>query len=90
MPYGLDCTPDASINYNSSLLGEIDAYAFGEPNWLSMQSSYINIPNSIQKVVPKIFIRRVTESDDNTLLTHAVDYGDVCFAWRDEYMKQVD
>eukprot|EP00961_Rhodomonas_salina_P291427 3931999-Rhodomonas_salina.1 len=89
MPYGLNGTPDARINYNSSLLGDIDAYAYGEPDRLSTQSSYINIPNRIQKVVPKVYLPGTTEADDQQLLTHAVDDGDVCFAWRDVNLKMV-
>lgn len=90
MPYGLNGTPDARINYNSSLLGDIEPYAYGEPSRLSTQSSYINIPNRIQKIVPPVWVPGTSETDDRSLLTHAVDDGDVCFAMRDRFMKLVE
>lgn len=89
MPYGLNGTPDARINYNSNLLGDISPYAYGEPGRLSTQSSYINIPNRIQKVVPVVWLPDPSFEQQKFMLSHAVDDGDVAFAVRDLHMKSV-
>lgn len=89
MPYGLDGNPDARINYNSTLLGDIDPYAYGEPSRLSTQSSYINIPNRIQKVIPVMTLPDVDHSNPSFVLSHSIDDGDVCFTLLDRHMKTV-
>jgi hypothetical protein len=90
MPHGLGGVPDARINYGSSLLGDIAPYAYGEASRLSTQSSYINIPNRIQKVIPLVWLPDTSFEQSRFLLTHAVDDGDVAFAFRDVHMKCVD
>ena len=89
LPYGLNGVPDAKINYNSSLLGDLDPYAYGGPSRLSTQSSYINIPNRIQKVVPELHLPGTSNSEPYFALSHAVDDGDICFAFRDRFFKSV-
>ena len=37
LPAPLHDTPDARINYNRALLGDISPYAYGEPGYLSSQ-----------------------------------------------------
>ena len=56
LPAPLHDTADARINYNSSLLGDIQPYAYGEPGYLSSQTAYLNIPHRIQKIVPYLSI----------------------------------
>jgi hypothetical protein len=90
LPHGLDGTPDARINYGSSLLGDIAPYAYGGPSRLSTQSSYINIPNRIQKVVPLLWLPDPSHEQPRFMLSHAVDDGDVAFALRDVHMKCVE
>jgi hypothetical protein len=83
LPRPLHDTADGRINYNSSLLGNLTPYAYGEPGYLSSQTAYLNIPHKIQKIVPVVFLpearRGATEFFD---LTHPVDDGDLAFALR--------
>lgn len=83
LPAPLHEMPDARINYNSSLLGDLTPYAYGEPGYLSSQSSYLNIPHKIPKIVPVVYLPEAkagaTEFFD---LTHPVDDGDVAFVLR--------
>jgi hypothetical protein len=50
-------TPDGIINETNALLSNVSAYSYG-PNASrpSTQTSYVNHPHRIQKVIPKIFI----------------------------------
>jgi hypothetical protein len=81
LPAPLHDTADARINYNSSLLGDIQPYAYGEPGYLSSQTAYLNIPHRIQKVIPTLYL---PEPIDNTSfkLCHPVDEGDLAFVMR--------
>jgi hypothetical protein len=83
LPRPLHDTADGRINYNSSLLGNLTPYAYGEPGYLSSQTAYLNIPHKIQKIVPVVFLpeakRGATEYFD---LTHPVDDGDLAFTLR--------
>ena len=54
LPAPLHDTADARINYNSTLLGNLDPYAYGEPGYLSSQVSYVNQPHRIQKIIPPL------------------------------------
>jgi hypothetical protein len=56
MPAGFGGTPDAKIDYSSTLLGDLDPYAYGEPGRLSTQAAYLNIPHVAQRIVPQINI----------------------------------
>lgn len=58
LPAPLHDTADAKINYNSTLLGDLNPYAYGEPGYLSSQVSYVNHPHRIQKVVPMLHLPR--------------------------------
>jgi hypothetical protein len=79
LPAPLHSTPDAKINYNSTLLGDLQPYAYAEPQYLSSQNGYQNIPHRIQKIIPVIHI---PEPHGQTLfrLSHPVDDGDVAFS----------
>lgn len=54
LPAPLHDTADARINYNSTLLGDLTPYAYGEPGYLSSQVSYVNQPHRIQKIIPPL------------------------------------
>jgi hypothetical protein len=81
LPTPLHDTPDGKINYNSSLLGDLEPYAYGEPGYLSSQSSYLNIPHRIQKLVPALWIPE-TDGTGSFRLCHPIDDGDIAFAMR--------
>jgi hypothetical protein len=81
LPTPLHDTPDGRINYNSSLLGDLEPYAYGEPGYLSSQSSYLNIPHKIQKIVPFLFLPN-PDGTDSFRLNHPIDDGDIAFTLR--------
>lgn len=83
LPRPLHDTADSRINYNSSLLGNIAPYAYGEPGYLSSQTAYLNIPHKIQKHVPLVFLPEPRPSTSEFFdLSHAVDDGDLVFTLR--------
>jgi hypothetical protein len=76
-------TPDARINYNSSLLGDLTPYAYGEPGYLSSQNAYLNIPHKIQKIVPVVFLPEAKVGAREFFdLSHPIDDGDLAFVLR--------
>ena len=81
LPAPLHDTADGRINYGSSLLGNIEPYAYGEPGYLSSQNAYLNIPHRIQKIVTPLFLP-APDGTENFRLDHAVDDGDVVFTLR--------
>ena len=81
LPTPLHDTPDGRINHNSSLLGDLEPYAYGEPGYLSSQSSYLNIPHKIQKIVPFLFLPN-PDGTDLFRLNHSVDDCDIAFTMR--------
>ena len=81
LPTPLHDTPDAKINYNSSLLGDLEPYAYGEPAYLSTQTSYLNIQHKIQKIVPGLFLPE-PDGTGNFQLNHPIDDGDVALVMR--------
>lgn len=83
LPQPLHETADARINYNSSLLGDITPYAYGEPGYLSSQNAYLNIPHKIQKIVPVVFLPEAkVGARDFFDLSHPIDDGDLAFVLR--------
>ena len=83
LPAPLHETPDARINYGSSLLGDLTPYAYGEPGYLSSQNAYLNIPHKIQKIVPVVFLPEAKEGAKEFFdLSHPVDDGDLAFVLR--------
>jgi len=81
LPAPLHDTPDGKINYNSTLLGNLQPYAYGEGAYLSTQHSYLNIPHRIQKLVPVIYLPEI--NGENTFrLSHGIDDGDIAFSMR--------
>ena len=83
LPRPLHDTADARINYNSSLLGDLNPYAYGGPGYLSSQNAYLNIPHKIQKIVPVVYLPEArpgaTEFFD---VSHPIDDGDLAFVMR--------
>ena len=83
LPRPLHDTADARINYNSSLLGNLTPYAYGEPGYLSSQTAYLNIPHKIQKIVPVVFLPEARVGTTEFIdLPHPVDDGDLAFTLR--------
>ena len=83
LPTPLHDTPDARINYGSSLLGNLTPYAYGEPGYLSSQNAYLNIPHKIQKIVPVVYLPEAkSPATDIVDLSHPVDDGDIAFVVR--------
>ncbi len=81
LPAPLHDTVDGRINYNNSLLGDIQPYAYGEPGYQSSQTSYLNIPHKIQKIVPYLYLPE-TDGTGSFQLVHPIDDGDLAFALR--------
>lgn len=83
LPAPLHDTADARINYNSSLLGDLTPYAYGEPGYLSSQNAYLNIPHKIQKIVPVVFLPEARSPARNMVdVSHPVDDADIAFVLR--------
>ena len=55
-PEGFNGIPDGQINYATTLLGDLDPYAYGEAARLSTQAAYLNIPHVAQRIVPSLEI----------------------------------
>ena len=83
LPAPLHDTPDGRINYNSTLLGNVVPYAYGQAGYISSDTSYVNFPHSIQKIVPELYFP-IGEEDTQSLfpLSHAVDDSDIAFVMR--------
>jgi hypothetical protein len=83
LPQPLHETPDARINYGSSLLGNLTPYAYGEPGYLSSQNAYLNIPHKIQKIVPVVYLPEAKHpARDVVDISHPIDDGDIAFVVR--------
>ena len=83
LPAPLHDTADGRINYNSTLLGNLTPYAYGEAAYISSDTSYLNFPHSIQKIVPELTLP-IGEVDTHLTfsLSHSVDDSDVAFVMR--------
>ena len=44
----------AKINYNSTLLGDIQPYEIGQPKRIEDQINYVNVPDKVQKIIPPL------------------------------------
>jgi hypothetical protein len=83
LPRPLHDSVDGRINYNSSLLGDLSPYAYGEPGYLSSQTAYLNIPHKLQKLVPPVFLPEAKVASNEFFdLSHPVDDGDLAFTLR--------
>jgi hypothetical protein len=84
-PEGFNANPDGKINYTSSLLGDLDPYAYGEAARLSTQAAYLNIPHVAQRIIPSLEMPEAQpfQMGGNFFrLSHQVDDGDVAFVIR--------
>ena len=81
LPTPLHDTADGRINYNSTLLGDLEPYAYGEPGYQSSQNAYLNIPHRIQKIVPCLYLPEPHDNKSFTL-NHPIDDGDISFTMR--------
>jgi len=83
LPAPLHDTADARINYNSTLLGNLEPYAYGEPGNQSSQNGYLNIPHRIQKICPALHLPEARQKAASTFeLSHPIDDGDIAFVLR--------
>ena len=85
LPAPLHDTADGRINYNSTLLGDLTPYAYGEAGYISSDTQYLNFPHSIPKIVPEVFLPEANGlrgSVSKIALSHSVDDSDVAFVMR--------
>ena len=83
LPAPLHDTPDGRINYNSTLLGNVVPYAYGEAGYMSSDTAYVNFPHSIQKIVPELTLPVAEPNSETTFsLSHSVDDSDIAFVMR--------
>ena len=76
-------TPDARFGSGSGLLQGISPYAYGEPDRLSTQTSYLNVPHRIQKIVPVLSVPDGSKVPNTyATISHAVADGDIAFILR--------
>lgn len=80
LPAPLHDTPDSRINYGSTLLGDLQPYAYGEAGYMSSQSQN-NQPHRIQKIIPELYLPE-PNGRDVFKLSHAVDDSDLAFVMR--------
>ena len=64
-------------NYNSTILGDVGPYAYGEPKRLADQTAFMAVPHKIPKIVPELRLPEAQNTDNTFLLSHGVDDGDV-------------
>ena len=84
-PEGFNGTPDARIDYASSLLGDVDPYAYGEANRLSTQTAFLNVPHRTQRIIPSLNLPEAqlwNSGGSFFTLSHQVDDGDIAFVIR--------
>lgn len=77
-PAGFNGDPDGRINENSTLLGDLQPYAYGGPDRLSTQAAYLNIPHHAQRIVPEISLPGPQTSQNNGAtiqVTHQIQEG---------------
>lgn len=78
-------TPDGIIDEATALLDNVDAYSYGpNPQRPSTQTSYVNHPHRIQKVIPKMFIPSANgdRNSPDVALEHSLHDGDLTFTLR--------
>lgn len=80
LPAPLHDTPDAKINYNSTLLGDLQPYAYGEGAYQS-SGAQNNTPHRIQKLIPQLHLPE-PNGKDVFLLSHGIDDSDLAFVMR--------
>lgn len=84
-PAGFNGDPDGKINYASTLLGDVNPYAYGEADRLSTQTAYLNVPHRVQRIVPSLDLPEAqpwNAGGSFFRLSHQVDDGDIAFVIR--------
>jgi hypothetical protein len=71
-PVGIDGTPDAHIELSDSLLGDLQPYSYGDSNRLSTQTAYLNIPHTVQRVIPQLYLPAASEGAEMIPISHQV------------------
>ena len=80
LPAPLHDTADARINYGSTLLGDLNPYAYGQPGFLSSQQGYQNHPHRMHKFIPGVNLPEpAVGTPDLFFMSHPVDDSDVAF-----------
>lgn len=81
LPTGSGIVPSAvQINYASTLLGDVQPYAYGKPAHIADQTAVLNTPHKIGKIVPQLLLPDPRHSVFS--LSHGVDDGDIAFVVR--------
>ena len=80
LPAPLHDTADARINYGSTLLGDLNPYAYGQPGFLSSQQGYQNHPHRMHKFIPGVNLPEpAVGTPDLFFMSHPVDDSDIAF-----------
>jgi hypothetical protein len=82
LPNGFNATTDARINYGSTLLGDVSPYEYGPPRRIANQTTYMNVPHKVQKIIPNLCLPEARDGAQSFRLSHAIDDGDVAFSLR--------
>jgi len=80
-PVGINGTPDARINMSDTLLGGVEAYSYGEADRLSTQTAYLNVPHTVQRVIPQLWLP-AANNEGLIPLSHQVGNGELAFVMR--------
>ena len=84
-PAGFNGDPDGRINAASTLLGNVDPYAYGDADRLSTQTAYLNVPHRTQRIIPSLQLPEAqpwSAGGSFFKLSHQVDDGDIAFIIR--------
>ena len=84
-PEGFGGVPDGKINLASTLLGDVNPYAYGEADRLSTQTAYLNVPHRTQRIIPSLDLPEAQPWNSGGSffrLSHQVDDGDIAFVIR--------
>ncbi|KAJ1466584.1 hypothetical protein T484DRAFT_1756514 [Baffinella frigidus] len=81
---GLDGSADGRFNAGSSLLSNMEPYAYGKGDRLSTQTAYLANPHNIQKIVPQLMLPDCIQANSaqTFMLAHGVSDGDIAFSIR--------
>lgn len=84
-PAGFNGIPDGKIDYATSLLSDLDPYAYGEAARPGSQAAYQPIPHVAQRIIPSLDLPEAQPFNMGGSffrLSHQVDDGDVAFVIR--------
>lgn len=82
LPGAFNAQTDARINYGSTLLGDVQPYAYGQPTRLADQTAFMAIPHKVPKIIPELRLPEARATDNTFSLSHSVDDGDIAFTLR--------